>query len=263
MENLNRFEKWYSNYVIKHYKEPISVKIVNTENFGWRIQIEFKKESQTLTKELKESERKSNFNYFSIQANDNTFFAECDFTKLDFVFGKFMAYIGDYEGLTLESDHFLKDDIQRFIFEHEKEAFIFLHYTPERTSAESIIRSGFRFNVAFDKTTVGIQNDATVINYNHIVRKPFGKYVMVICISKEIYYKYSELIAKSEDKYLKVEEILTESAPVDDEFLEKTYTLHHKFIKGYINYSNGQIVKNPEYDFKYDNDLFYHNIFTK
>ena len=256
MENFNRFEKWYSNYVIKHYKEPLTVKIENSQDFGWRIQIVFQKEIKTLTKELKESERKSNFNYYSIAANDNKFEGECDFTKLDLLFGKFMAFVGETETVSFEGDHFLKEHIQKFIFEDERDAFIFLHYTPEKSSAENIIQSGFRFSVAFDKTTVGIQNETTVINYNHIIRKPFGKYVVVICISKNVYSKYSELIANSNDKYLKVEEVLTESLPFDDEFSEKTHTLHHKFIKGYINYTNGQIIKNPDYDHCFDSEQF-------
>jgi hypothetical protein len=263
MENINRFEKWYSNYVIKHYKEPLSAKIENTSDFGWKILITGNFNSQMPSKELKESDKRSNFNFYGIDAKHNKFEAQGDFTKLDFLFGKFMSFVGEIETISFEGDQFLREHIQKFIFEHERDSFIFLHYTPEKSSAESIMKSGFRFNVAFDKTTVGIQNDPTVVNYNHILRKPFGKYVVVICISKNIYLKYNDLITKSSDKYSKVEEVLTEIPPVEDEFSEKTHTLHHKFIKGYIDYTNGQVVMNPEYDNNYDSEIFIKNIPTE
>ena len=126
--------------------------------------------------------------------------------------------------------------------------------------AENIIKTGFEFSVAFDKTTTTVFNDPIDINYNHLVRKPFGKYIIVICISKNIYEKYSKLISKSGNNYLKVEEVLTESLIKKNDSDENVFTLHKNYIKGFFNYSTGEIRANKSFNSTYDSDQFKKNI---
>ncbi len=260
MENFKRFLKWYSEYVIHHYKESVVVKIENTTDFAWKMQIEFKNNTLIKFKPVNESNKKSAFNFYNILTSNTKFEATGDFTKLDFLLGKFMYFIGEQEIAIVDGDCFLGESIQKFIFELEKDAFIFLHYTGEKETVESILKSGFEFNTAFDKTTVGMQNESAFISYNHILRKPYGKYIVVICISKNVYKKYNDLIAESSDKFLKVEEVLVEKPAYEVEFYDITHTLHHKYIKGFINYANGEIVINPDFDHFYDNENFLNNI---
>lgn len=255
MENFKWFDKWYSKHVIENYKEDISFKIVNTKNLGWKLSVDFSVTNYKHLKELKESKKNSDYNYFSIKAKGKKFTAEGDFTKLDFLIGKFRAYIGETDIHVNENDMFLNPDIQNFIFENEKDSLIFLHYTSEKEVAEKINNSGLEY-LSFDKTTKAIFNDQIDINYNHLIRKPFGKFVVVICIEKQIYKKYSALVSKSVHKELKTEEVLSEKPPYKNDFSEKIFTLHHKFIKGYINYSTGKIVRNPEFNNTFDSESF-------
>ncbi len=256
MENFNWFDKWYSKHVIEHYKEDISFKIENKKDLGWKFSVDFSETNYKHLKELTELKKVSDYNYFLINAKGKQFKAEGDFTKLDFLIGKFRAYIGETDIHAHENDMFLNPDIQNFLFDCSNDSFVFLHYTAEQEIADKIIKEGFEYNTAFDKTTALIQNDKIDINYNHLVRKPFGKFVMVICIQKQLYSKYSKLINNAGNKELKVEEVLSEKQAYEDEYNEKVHTLHHKFVKGYVNYSTGKIVKNSEFDRKFDSKMF-------
>ncbi|MCF6365935.1 MAG: immunity 53 family protein [Bacteroidales bacterium] len=256
MENFKWFEKWYSKHVIEHYKEDITVKIENKNNLGWRLFVDFSSANYKHLNGLSESKKVSDYNYFLINAKEKIFSGEGDFTKLDFLIGKFRAYLGETDFHSHENDMFLNPDIQNFIFENEKNELIFLHYTSEKETADKILKEGFRYQTSFDKTTTLIKNDKIDINYNHLIRKPFGKFVVVISIQKKLHSKYNQLVNNAGKKELKVEEVLSEKPVYEDEFNEKTYTLHHKFIKGYINYSSGQIVKNAEFNSGFDSDLF-------
>ncbi len=259
MENFRRFEKWYSKHVVDNHKAKVTVNIENKPDYSWDVQISFEDSAYKHLKNLYESKQISNFNHYSIEAEKGDFKARGDFTKLDFLIGKFLSYIGEFDTYSFEKDYFLMPDIQNFIFAGHENDYIFLHYTPEEHIARKIIDTGFKF-CTFDKTTTKIQNDIIDLNYNHLVRKPFGKFVMIICISKKIYSKYFDLISQSENQYLKVEEVLITRNPVENETSETEYFLHPKFVKGYFNYQTGVIVKNPEFDSNYDDASFLKNI---
>ncbi len=259
MNNFSRFEKWYSAHVIDNHKEKITVKIKNSTDYGWEVSVDFRKTSYKHLKNLYESKKISNYNYYTVKAEGKEFIAKGDFTKLDFLLGKFLYYIGNSEIYDYEKDFFMSPDIQNFIFEDGDNDFIFLHYTPEEGTARKIIETGFRF-ITFDKTTTKIRNDVIDLSYNHIIRKPFGKNVVVIRISKKLYEKYLPLINKNPNKFLKTEEVLIKEKKYNGEREEFLYTLHNKYIKGFFNYTTGIIVKNPEFDSGFDSDNFIKNI---
>ncbi len=259
MENFTRFEKWYAKHVIDNHKAKVTVKIENLPDYSWIVRVNFEDGAYKHMKNLNESKRISNFNHYSVKAQSGNFEAEGDFTKLDFLIGKFLAYIGEFEVSVFEKDYFLMPDIQDFIFKGSDNDYLFLHYTSEEKIARKIIKTGFRFST-FDKTTVKTQNDIIDLNYNHLVRKPFGKNVVVICISKKIYDKYLHLINQSKNNYMKVEEILSESEVQKNDSGDNIYVLHRKFIKGFFNYRTGVIEKNPDFDSCYDSENFEKNI---
>ncbi len=259
MGNFNRFEKWYSDYVINHHKSKLKVNIKNSVDLGWKIHIEFDESLFSCSDYFSESKKKSNYNYYKIESEKGVFEAEGDFAKLDFLLGKFLTYISHSVNDSPEKDFFMKPVIQNFIFTNSENDNIFLHYTYEKEIAEKIIKEGFKF-CNFDKTTTKIQNDEIVLNYNHIIRKPFGTYVIVICVSKKVYNKYLQLINKSKNKYLKVEEILITKKRFKNDNGEDVSVLHPKFIKGFFDYQKGTVVKNPEFKSDFDSDLFLKNI---
>lgn len=256
MENFKWFEKWYSKHVIEHYKEELSVKIENDiVDHSWKLLIDFSNTEYRHLKFMDEAKKVSSYNHYFINAIGKRFEAVGDFTKLNFLLGKFRAYIGETDFHSYESDYFLNPDIQNFIFEAEGNANIFLHYTSEKEIASKIIEEGFEF-LAFEKTTVPMINDTININYNHMLRKPFGKFAVVICIGKDIQKKYNKIINSQQKTDRKAEEILCEKEPYQIDFNENIYTLHHKFVKGYVNYTTGEIIKNPDFDMNFDDASF-------
>ena len=255
MENFKWFEKWYSDNVINFNKFSIKVKIENTADFAWKVFIDFDKSLSDTSGHFSESKEKSKYNYYNIVAEKGKFRATGDFTKLDFLLGKFRSFIGYSDFEFSEKDYFMMPDIQNFIFSDSENDNIFLHYTYDKDIAEKIINEGFKF-VNFEKTTIRVQNDAVELNYNHIIRKPFGSYVIVIAFSKKIYNKYLRLIRESGNIYLKTEEVLTKEYSSKNENGEEKFLLYPEFVKGYFNYHTGEIKKNPGFNSGFDTDLF-------
>ncbi|NPA68662.1 MAG: hypothetical protein GXO50_08645 [Chlorobi bacterium] len=255
MDNLKRFEKWYSKHVTENHKAKVSVNIRNLPDYAWCVKIDLSGTDYECNEGVNEKRRISDYNYYEIKAEGKVFEAEGDFTKLDFITGKFLSYIGETELYSPESDYFLNPDIQDFIFGGSDKDFIFLHYTQEESFARNIIEKGFMFTV-FDKTTGKVRNDLVDLNYNHIIRKPFGRYVVVIRIAESVYKKYLDLSDEDMSQPLKAEEFLTLPDISENESGEKVYTLHPKFVKGYFDYKTGKYYANPEFDSSYDSDEF-------
>ncbi len=261
MSNLSWFTKWYTNQVCKSTGNPFHIKITTIENSAWSIVIDLRHTKFEKTILKKESKIKSDYNWFTIEIKNKEFLAEGDFTKLDFLIGKFRGIIGENKQVHLVKDDFFFDsDIQEFIFEKEEDTIVFAHYTHKKKIAENILKIGLEYTYAFDKTATKIKNNPVELSYNHYVRKQFGENIIIICISKKLYEHYLDRINKSGSTILRVEEILTEKAKFLNEESEEVYTLHHKFIKGYVNYKNNEIVKNPDFNPFYDSKKFLKNI---
>lgn len=153
---------------------------------------------------------------------------------------------------------FFSENIMKFIFDDEEESLLYLHYTKHEKIAQQIIKEGFRFSHSFYKTTELARNDEIDLVYKHNQHKAFGKFIVVISISKDIYYYYKKETDKSSQVH--VEEILTETDSFLDENNELTHVLSHYFIKGYFNYETGEIVKNPDFNSNYDSVKFKKNL---
>lgn len=161
---------------------------------------------------------------------------------------------------TSVKDKILDKKILDFLFEDESNIKLFLHYTPTENNAQQIINSGFKFVTSFYKTAQLIYNDELYFINRHHEHKQFGNYVVIICISKKIYNKYTLELSKISSKNIAVEQILTESEPVIDENHEEVYTLPLQYIKGYFNYKTGKIVKNNNYNSEYNSNIFNDNL---
>ena len=84
--------------------------------------------------------------------------------------------------------------------------------------------------------------------------------MVIIGISKSIYQFYIDKINQLESSILRVEEVLTEKPTYLNEESEEVFTLDHKFIKGYFNYKNKEIIRNPGFDPFFDSKVFLENI---
>jgi len=174
MNNLSWFTKWYTNQICKNTGNSLNINISTIENSAWFVQIDLKQTKFSKIIFKKQTKLKSDYNWFSIEIKDKKFIAEGDFTKLDFLIGKFREVIGESSHkVSLKEDFFFSADIQEFIFEKDNETIVFLHYTNKERSAENIIKTGLEFTYAFDKTATKIKNNQVDLSYNHYVRKQY------------------------------------------------------------------------------------------
>ncbi|MBU8891382.1 MAG: hypothetical protein KOO66_01285 [Bacteroidales bacterium] len=165
----------------------------------------------------------------------------------------------EFSGIVTK-DRLLDKKIRNFLFENDDNIKLFLHYTASEDVANKILKEGFHFVNSFYKTAEYIYNDELYLVHRHHEHKQFGKYVILICISKDIYTRYSNELSNLKAKNIAVEQILTETPPYVDENSDEIYTFPKQFIKGYFNYMEGTIVKNPEFDFNYISEVFNENM---
>lgn len=261
MGNLSWLSKWYADYVCKSTNNALDINISTTTKSAWKVSIDLHKTKYEKIILSKQTQQKSDYNWYKIEIKEKIFLAEGDFTKLDFLIGKFREIIGEnIESKYGKDDFFFDKKIQNFIFEEEEESIIFLHYTHNKKTAEKIIKTGLEYTYAFDKTATKVKNNPIDLSYNHYVRKQFGENIIIISISKTIYQLYLDRINNSSSSILRVEELLIEKDSYFNEESECIYTLHHKYIKGFINYKNNEVVKNPEFNPNYDSEDFLKNL---
>ena len=157
-------------------------------------------------------------------------------------------------------DKFFNDNILNYIFEDTKDKVLFLHYTQEKSVANKILEKGFQFRYSFYKTAYKITQDRLDLIYKHSRSKYFGKNVLILSISTEIYNYYTEELNKISPPEVFVEQILTEVPPFHDENNDVVYAFSNKFVKGYFNYETGEIINNPEFNPNYNCDIFRKNL---
>lgn len=158
------------------------------------------------------------------------------------------------------ADKLLDKETTDFIFENDKELHIYMHYTLEEGSAKSIIQNGFRFADSFYKTALNITKDKLDLKIKHDSRKYYGDYLIIICISNDIVNLYTMELQKAGITSVSIENILTEVPISKNDNSDLVYQLSPKFVKGYLNYRTGEIVRNPSFDPSFNSPEFLKNI---
>ncbi|HOU74538.1 MAG TPA: TetR/AcrR family transcriptional regulator [Tenuifilum sp.] len=153
--------------------------------------------------------------------------------------------------------------VLKFIFDGTypgENYYFFIHYTREKQVVDSILKTGFKYIESFHNSAEQIIDDKLDFLYKHNIYKPYGNFIVVIGISRNIFDKYAQLIrSKGINTY--IENILCDTAPeFDDEAEEYRYTLPTQYIKGYVNYVTGETVKNPSFNPDYDSTNFLNNL---
>ncbi|MBN2215203.1 MAG: hypothetical protein JW723_13280 [Bacteroidales bacterium] len=162
------------------------------------------------------------------------------------------------ESLIME-DKIMNKNIIEYLTEN-KGCMTFVHYTKGAGTAQKIIEEGFKFAISFHKTAEPISTDQIDLIYKHNLHKYYGNYIIVICISRDIYRFYESELNKIEQANVNVEQILTESVPELDENRDEVYTIPKQYLKGYLNYQSGEIVNNPDYNPGYDSAAYRKNL---
>ena len=149
------------------------------------------------------------------------------------------------------NDEFRKDSIftkemLSFIFENIEKEKVFTHYTHNEAIAQLIMDEGFKFNDSFYKTTQNIQDELVVLNYKHNLYEHYGEYMLIIGISDKL-IKFIKKNINLSKLNMSVEDYISKTK----QNKEEDYILPAIFIKGYIKYKSGEIVKNPKFLFNY------------
>jgi len=256
MNNLFWFQSWY----VKHsFDAKIDVCFETNSDRGWKITINLANTEYNILPDYEFENNLTGLEWYRIELKNMLFCGDGNFTQLDFLIGKFRELIGESDAERKKQDLFWNKDIQNFIFENSQDLIIFLHYTCSKDVADQIINTGFRF-YDFDKSAKEAKNQATEINYFHYLHKQFGDYIVVISISRKLYYYYLEKINSINSSITRVEEILSEVPTTINDNSDIVYTLHNKYIKGYFNYYTKEIVHNKAFDPNFNSEEFIQNI---
>lgn len=158
------------------------------------------------------------------------------------------------------TDKLLEKETTDFIFENDKELKIFMHYTLQEADAKNILTDGFMFADSFYKTALHVTRDSLDLKIKHNSKKYYGDFLIIICISNDIVNFFSMELKKAGVTGHSYENILTEEAPFRNDNSDMVYKLSSKFVKGYLNYRTGEIVRNPNFDPWYNSPEFQKNV---
>ncbi len=161
-------------------------------------------------------------------------------------------------GYTYQNKLF-EEEVYNFLISDLASQNIFIHYTKEEEVAKRIVQEGFRFVDTFYKTAEPIVNDKLDLIYKHYLHRYFGKFVVIIGISKEIHSKYIKAIANSR-KILNVEQVISQRIQNMDDKNEEIFLLPNQYIKGYINTETGEIISNISFNPNYEPPFAAENI---
>jgi hypothetical protein len=161
---------------------------------------------------------------------------------------------------TLFEDKLFDENIVEFIFGTGKDSRTYIHYTMDDEVATKIMNEGFRFVESFYKTALPISNDKLDLLIKHNNKKLYGDFIIIICISNDIVSHYSSELENSGIRDYSFENVLTEIAPEKNENSDNVFLLPSEFVKGYVNYRSGEIVKNPAFNPSFTSPGFSKNI---
>jgi hypothetical protein len=130
----------------------------------------------------------------------------------------------------------LTKEILTLLIPDDENVINYTHRTDNEDVARKIIKTGFKFTESFYKTTDIVINNPVNLNYVSLLRKAYGKYVVVISFAKKVIKHYESILFKKlQSNIVEVQQILTETEPEINEDNEEVYTLTRQFIKGYFN----------------------------
>jgi hypothetical protein len=153
----------------------------------------------------------------------------------------------------------LENSSQEFIFENKDDYMLFVHYTREHEVAQKICDEGFRFADSFHKTAEALMGDTLDLTYKHYLRKNYGKYVVIISISRLVYEGYLEII-KQTDKVSNLEHMLSLNLLCLNDNQDEVYLLPKEYVKGYINADTGEIYRNEHFNPHFQSPYFRQNL---
>ncbi len=160
----------------------------------------------------------------------------------------------------LKRDKLFDENVMKFMFANDSDSKIFVHYTKEENIAKRISDDGFIFVDSFEKTVEQVINDSVDLTYKHNIRKYYGKFIIIICISNDIYNRYDHELKELEKNNVQVEQVLTEIPSCFNDNHDEVFTLSRRFVKGYVNYETGEVYYNPIFNPYFSSPAFNDNL---
>ena len=149
-------------------------------------------------------------------------------------------------------------DILIQAIENDNEVITFLHNTQTYETAEKIMHEGFEFQSHLDYTTdVVSYRDTVTIKYFTIVRQSYGKFTIIIQISKQIIEEYAEKLDNIAHHF---SEILSINEPYEGAEDDMIYCLAPHFIKGFVDAESGKFYSNPNFNASLKIPVFEENL---
>ena len=155
---------------------------------------------------------------------------------------------------------YFDDKFYKLLEHSSKERFLyFLHHTASDTIAQKIMKEGFRYYDSFYKTTDEIIKDDVYLNYWFQMRRAYGSVAVVITIAEDVLDKVNKYLRKENLNLVDNFAVLSNQLPekFEDDYL---YTLSNRYIRGYYDIHQNQIVLNPDFDAHFFSESFYKNI---
>ena len=136
----------------------------------------------------------------------------------------------------------VSEKIISYIHGNLKNYKIFVHFTSEKQNAEHVIKDGFKYSESIYKTSQEIIESSVDLNYKLQLYRPYGKYLIVICIPK-LLFEISDEYQKTNNQFSLLDNILSDFDPKNN--LE--YTLPSIFVHAYIDMERNIIVENKSF----------------
>ena len=164
------------------------------------------------------------------------------------------------ENEIIDNNKLLDKETLKFIFDGESKVLLYMHFTREEEIAKTILSEGFLFENTLYKTTEQIRNDSTELAYKYYLRKHYGKNIIILGIAADLWKTYEAEIKKEGVKGILTEHLFVLKPPVPDEDKKLIYVLPSQFVKGFVNYETGIIVRNPSYNPYFNSPQFRKNL---
>jgi len=134
------------------------------------------------------------------------------------------------------------DLIQNYIKRITGDSRVFIHVAPDKATAECIIKEGFKYSDDFHRSSEEISSDHSDLAYKLQICRPYGKFVMILCIPKHLLQPTNGSVLTGKKDFLAEYGISVQNP--DNEL---SYTLPTRFVCGYIDIDTHTIVENKRF----------------
>jgi len=152
---------------------------------------------------------------------------------------------------TKYSNNMIFEIFSGFINDNPIDSRVFMHFTRDRTIADSILENGFKFADCFYKTTQEFTLNKVDLNYKFHLYKDYGTYLIVFSIPKDL-FENSPFDEKLDTKISLIENGFCDE--IEDDYFN--YILPAIFINGYFDLQKNSIIRNEKFMKGFDLAIF-------